>query len=200
MSYGHSALVVVPKVGDLVMIEYNRKFLEKLLKSGSLKCNKLGEYETYYDQYAIVTGIIFPIPERENMGEVDEIDSKVLSRATRPPRPGSGQEKYFMRNPIAHSESVENAKLFIQERMCPEEGDIILYHGNDHEIRLNEREIHLKHRTGSQIIFRENGDIDVYAFRNFHVHAQGNVEINGVIGASLNGDMPKKNRPYRIVT
>jgi len=202
LSFGGGAMMVVPKVGDLVMIEYNRKDLEKLIKTGSLRCTMAGEYEIIYGQNGIVTGVIFPIPEFDG-GELSTINiSKELgiNEKRLNKEKDTTQDEYFMRPRINPSYSAENAKIFIRERLVPNEGDIIIFHGNDHEIRLNDNEIHLKHRTGSQIIFRENGDLVIYAWGGLNIHARENINIDSEMNVNINNGVAPRKRPYRVWT
>lgn len=192
-SYAGGCHVMMPRVGDLVVVIFNKYNTEDLIKHGSLKIEKIDEMDLQEQNFGLIIGTVFPLPQDEG-NPPDTFDS---GNAESPAGSG-GEERYFMRPPVYHAEKVEKAKQFVADRLCPKQNHYIWYHPYDHEIRMTREEIHIKHKTGTQIIFREPGDLEIYVWKKMLVHAKNDITIDSEMNARMNSFVPPKKRPYRV--
>ena len=192
-SYQGGGQINIPRVGDLVVILFSKYNVEMQIKNGTLKVNDMDEINVMEQNYAVVIGTLYPIPEDE-ANEPRSEDSGITEspESTSPPRPP------FNRDPIYHDEKVKWSKKFVRERLEPQQDHQIWYHPYDHEIRMTRQEVFIKHKTGTQIIMREPGDLEMYVWRKWNVHARDNIVIESEQIARMLSFVPPKERPFRV--
>ena len=118
------------------------------------------------------------------------------SGITESPESTSPPSSPFNRDPIYHDEKVKWSK-FVRDALNPSK-IIRSSTSYDHEIRMTRQEVFIKHKTGTQIIMREPGDLEMYVWRKWNVHARDNIVIESEQIARMLSFVPPKERPFRV--
>lgn len=192
-SYQGGAQINIPKVGDLVVVLFSKYNIDLHLKTGTTKIDDADEINVKEQNYAIIIGTILSPPELPDLPP-----RTVPSGIEKGSLPSTPPKPPFNRDPIYHDKDQDWAKKFIKERLEPAEDHQIWYHPYDHEIRMTRHEIHLKHRTGTQIIFRTTGDLEMFIWGKWFAHAKGDIILESESVARMLSYVPPKERPWRL--
>jgi hypothetical protein len=211
-SYDGGGQINIPRIGDLVVILYSKYNIEKQIKNGGMEVNEIDEINVAEQNYGIVIGTIYPMPTTDatpprraipGEGEPPDLHENPdypikpdwEPRFNRPPVYHAGK-----RNPPEEGGSEDRTQRFIRDRLEPHPDHQIWYHPYDHEIRMTKEEIFIKHKTGTQIICRESGDLEIYVWNRLNVHAQNSIVIESEQSAVMLSYVPHKERPWRATS
>lgn len=205
-SYSGGGQINIPQINDLVVVLYSKYNIEAQIRKGSLAINNIDEINISEQNYGIVIGTIYPAPESDDPAPpVEEpTPDKYRTEGMIPHAILPDPEPRFNRPPVFHAEKIphpgdeDQMIRFRRDRLEPHKWHQIWYHPYDHEIRLTKQEVYIKHKTGTQIILREPGDLEIYVMKTMNVHACSNITINSEQRAVMNSYVPHKPRPWRI--